>query len=332
MKTLNYDYFYNSDKPSALDDWLAALRPLIEQRVDPQRHGDLPRWITALQELPAVTTDDVLLDGEHVSSLTASLPADVQRLIRESLLKLHPWRKGPFRLHDVTIDSEWRCNNKWSRLAPHIDLTDRTILDVGCGNGYYCMRMLGSGAKTVIGIDPNLLFGTQFLAVNHFIQQNRACVLPLGIDDLQDHPYPFDTVFSMGVLYHRRQPLEHLQALATLLKADGELILETLIIDGPTATDLVPEGRYANMRNVWSLPTVSLLKQQLISTGFYDINCVDVTQTPLTEQRTTDWMNFHSLEQALDPHNHDKTIEGHPAPLRAIVTAKRASTNADTNH
>jgi tRNA (mo5U34)-methyltransferase len=131
----------------------------------------------------------------------------------------------------------------------------------------------------------------------------------------------FDTVFSMGILYHRRSPFDHLQALKDLLKPDGELVLETLVIDGEEGQTLVPEGRYAKMGNVWFIPSPSTLLQWLKKIGFKTAKLVDVNQTSIEEQRSTDWMRFHSLEQFLDPDDLNRTIEGYPAPKRAIIIA-----------
>ena len=58
--------------------------------------------------------------------------------------------------------------------------------------------------------------------------------------------------------------------------------------------------------------------------GLLDVNCVDVTATTTREQRLTEWMQFQSLADFLDPHDPTKTIEGYPAPLRAIFIARRA--------
>ena len=44
--------------------------------------------------------------------------------------------------------------------------------------------------------------------------------------------------------------------------------------------------------------------------------------TSLDEQRRTDWMTSESLAEFLDPNDRSKTIEGYPAPLRAVLTAK----------
>ncbi len=48
------------------------------------------------------------------------------------------------------------------------------------------------------------------------------------------------------------------------------------------------------------------------------------SNTSTDEQRSTQWMQFHSLAQFLDPQDPDKTIEGYPAPRRAIITANKA--------
>ncbi len=61
----------------------------------------------------------------------------------------------------------------------------------------------------------------------------------------------------MGVLYHRRSPVDHLYQLKSTLRPSGELVLETLIIDGDEQTVLLPKDRYARMRsNVWFIPSV----------------------------------------------------------------------------
>ena len=77
----------------------------------------------------------------------------------------------------------------------------------------------------------------------------------------------FDTVFSMGVLYHRRSPFHHLAELKNCLKPDGELVLETLVIDGKRGEVLVPERRYSKMHNVWFLPSCLTLESWLKRSG-----------------------------------------------------------------
>jgi len=323
VSTLSFDYFLDNAINPEIDRWLRKLAPTINTLTQPQRHGDLQRWVTALKSIPSIHTDIVQLDTPAVTTWSNDQCASLTDTIRQSLQALRPWRKGPFNLNGVYIDSEWCSNSKWSRLKPHLDLRGDNILDVGCGNGYYALRMLGDGAESVIGVDPNLLFCTQFQAVNQFVKQDRACVLPLAIEHLENTNCHFDKVFSMGVLYHRREPVNHLKWLRRFLHEDSALVLETLVIDSHEVSEIIPQNRYANMRNVWSLPSVPLLLKQLKSAGYNRVKCVDLTRTRIDEQRQTEWMTFHSLEHALDPDNHNLTIEGYPSPLRAVVIAQK---------
>jgi tRNA (mo5U34)-methyltransferase len=226
-------------------------------------------------------------------------------------------------LGGVEIDTEWRSDWKWDRLRKEItSLKDRTVLDIGCGNGYYLWRMLGEGAKLAVGVDPFLLFVMQFWATKHFTPNNLpAWVLPMGWEDLPPELPYFDTVFSMGVLYHRRIPHQFLEQLQNYAKPGGELVLETLVIEGGEGDVLVPEGRYAKMRNVWYIPSVPTLEAALRNAGWQNVRCIDVTTTTNEEQRSTEWMTFESLKDFLDPNDHSKTIEGYPAPRRAILLA-----------
>ena len=243
--------------------------------------------------------------------------------LEEGLRGLMPWRKGPFEFFGTYIDTEWRSDWKWDRVAPYLsDLSGRQILDVGCGSGYHCWRMLGEGAGRVIGIDPGLLFLFQFLSVKQYAgQEQRIDLLPVRVEDLPPKLEAFDTTFSMGVLYHRRSPLDHLLELKDTLRPGGELVLETLIVDGELGVTLMPEQRYAKMRNVWFIPSVDTMLLWLRRCGFKNARCVDVDTTSLEEQRRTEWMTFESLADFLDPNDKSLSIEGYPAPKRGVFIA-----------
>jgi len=285
-----------------LSDWPDRLCPLIAERLSSTGHGDFGKWSEIVQSLAKV-------DGDTVE-------------IRDLLLNLSPWRKGPFDFAGIHIDAEWRSDLKWERLKDSIaPLDGRVVLDVGCGNGFYALQMRKAGARAVIGVDPTLLFVMQFLAVNYFEQDPGVFVLPARLHEMPLPARRFDTTFSMGVLYHQRSPTDHLRQLRQTLRPDGQLVLETIYLPGDGVFARTPEYRYARMRNVWLLPSIDELNTWLQRSGYKDIHVIDKSMTTVDEQRSTEWMTFESLSEALDPNDPTLTVEGWPAPHRVVITA-----------
>lgn len=320
---IDYKEFFSSINDTPLAP-LSNLQDAVREGLSVQRFGDLPTWYRALAALPEI--EPSTLELQNKVAIGEPTDADEQQLaeLKHQLQQLIPWRKGPYQLFGIEIDTEWRSDWKWERLRRDISpLHGRTVLDVGCGNGYHCLRMIGEGAARVVGIDPSPRFVVQFYMVKKYLKAIPADVLPVGIEALPANLQAFDTTFSMGVLYHRRSPMDHLRELKDTLKPGGELVLETLVIDGGLGTTLVPEGRYAMMNNVWFIPTSATLASWLTKTGFTDVRIIDECITNTQEQRSTEWMKFHSLANFLDPGNPERTVEGHPAPKRAVLLARK---------
>jgi tRNA (mo5U34)-methyltransferase len=318
---INYLPFIDHIRNTRLEPWCEPLAAQLQQTWDQLNDGNLARLLAALETLPSISANNVELD--RVVAINGPV-GDAGAQLNSALKALMPWRKGPFRFFDIDIDAEWRCDLKWDRIANHLsDLRGRHVLDVGSGNGYYGWRMKAAGAATVAGIDPSWLSVVQHLAVNRYIQDPSHTVLPFTLESLPPNLGIFDTVFSMGVLYHRRSPLDHLAELRGALRPGGELVLETLVIQGQVGESLVPIGRYARMNNVWFLPTVPTLMQWLEKMGFENIRLVDQSTTSTDEQRPSDWKPGQSLADYLNPEDPSRTIEGHPAPIRALILATR---------
>jgi tRNA (mo5U34)-methyltransferase len=320
---MNYQALLAYLPESPLAQWAEILPKQIQDGLCEKRYGDLSAWKQTLSSLPTLKSSS----NNFVDKVEIGNPTDCNQDLRADLLKklqaLIPWRKGPYWVHGIPIDTEWRSDWKWDRVLPHITpLKNHLVLDVGCGNGYHCWRMLGAGAERVIGIDPSPRFIVQFHAIKHFAGDYPIDVLPLGIEDLPPKLEAFDTVFSMGVFYHRKSPMDHLRELKEALRPGGQLVLETLVIQGELNDVLVPEGRYAMMNNVWFLPSCDTMLSWLRKMGFNNPRVVDIKKTSIEEQRSTEWMRFHSLPDFLDPHNDELTIEGHPAPIRAVFVAE----------
>jgi tRNA (mo5U34)-methyltransferase len=304
-------------------DEAAAIAQVLASWQVGTKHGNWRKWEKRREQLPSPKSPSwEIIDGVvHLS--TDEFSEREGRTIEQLLRQFMPWRKGPYQIGQTFIDTEWRSDFKWDRLLPHItSLKDRDVLDIGCGSGYHLWRMLEAGAKRVVGIDPTDLFFMQHLIVSQYAPTVPVHFLPLALEQLPASD-AYDTVFSMGVFYHRRDPFSFLKQCQRQLKVGGELILETLVVPGDSQTVLMPQDRYAQMSNVWFLPSVDAMLLWLTKAGFKQPHCIDVAMTTTSEQRRTDWIEGHSLADFLDPVDASLTVEGYPAPTRAVFIAQR---------
>ncbi|TYT73407.1 tRNA 5-methoxyuridine(34)/uridine 5-oxyacetic acid(34) synthase CmoB [Desulfobotulus mexicanus] len=278
----------------------------------------------AFAVLPDAEPSLVDLDGDCVFvGRAGDLSEEESRIFFHVLQALIPWRKGPFSLFGVDVDTEWQSSMKWNRIIPFLpELGGKRILDIGSSNGYYLFRMASQKPAMALGVEPFLPYYYQFQLIQHYLAHPDLFMLPAGFEALPEMPGFFDVIFCMGVLYHRKSPVTFLQDVRRYMKSGADLVLETLVIEGEEPVSLTPLGRYAKMRSVFFLPTVNCLKRWLGHAGFRDIRCVDMAYTKTFEQRRTDWAFDESLEDFLDASDPLKTVEGEPAPLRAVLLAR----------
>ncbi len=240
--------------------------------------------------------------------------------ITECAKLMKPWRKGPFKIGSLHIDSEWKSFIKYNLLEPYFDLKGKIVADVGCNNGYYMFRMLNHKPKKIVGFDPSALNYLQFNFIDRFIKSDITYEM-LGIEHIEFYEYKFDTIFCLGVLYHRSDPVGSLKSLYKSLNSGGELILDTFMIDGKDDICLTPKARYSKIPNIYFIPTISALENWCFRAGFKSIEVLEIKKTDLTEQRKTDWIDSQSLNDFLNPADPNLTVEGYPAPKRVYIKA-----------
>jgi len=311
-----------------IDPWENEFKALVKEKRFFLDHakGNYLKYKTVFETLPAFRPSFIDLNGHAITIGDPSdLTAGEHELLMDKLGQLCPWRKGPFNLFGSLIDSEWQSWMKWERLIHYIgNLEGRRILDIGSSNGYYMFKMAACNPLMVLGLEPQSTFYFQYLVLQKFLNQKNIFCLPIPHDQLPKMDGYFDTVFCMGVLYHRKSPIQMLKDIYDSLRSGGELVLENLIVDSKQNICLFPKDRYAKMRNVFFIPDLLVMESWLLRAGFTNIRCVDITRTALKEQRKTRWIQTESLKDFLDPNDPDKTVEGYPAPVRAIFIATAA--------
>ncbi|RXJ70328.1 tRNA 5-methoxyuridine(34)/uridine 5-oxyacetic acid(34) synthase CmoB [Halarcobacter ebronensis] len=281
-------------------------------------------WYEQLQKVFELNKGNLKIDYKDWFSVgkRGNLTDQEFALIEETAKKLIPWRKGPFNIFGLEIDSEWQSNIKYNLIRPFFNLKDKVVADIGCNNGYYMFRMLEDKPKRLIGFDPSPLTLHQFEFINHFVKSDIIYEM-LGVEHLEFYNHKFDFIFMLGVLYHRPDPVGTLKSLARGLNSKGEILIDTFMIDGEEEICLTPNQRYSKIPNIYFIPTVSALKNWLSRAGFEEIEVLAITTTTTEEQRKTTWSFDQSLEDFLDPNDSSKTVEGYPAPKRVYMKAKK---------
>ncbi len=293
---------------------------LQQLRIDRQKWLHWKNIAPLRQKLAALPEIPCRYRIEDVITIETDLTPALREQIYDMARALRPWRKGPFQIDDIFIDSEWNSAIKYNLLAPYFNLEGKKVADIGCNNGYYMFRMLAQKPEKLVGFDPSPLYMTQFDFINHFIKSDIIYEL-LGVEHAEHYEEKFDTIFCLGVLYHRSDPVSTLKSLKRGLEKNGELFLDTFMIDGEEEIALTPEKTYSKIPNIYFIPTVKALTNWCMRAGFKEIEVLAITTTTSDEQHQTEWIHGESLENFLDPENPARTVEGYPAPKRVYIRA-----------
>jgi ubiquinone/menaquinone biosynthesis C-methylase UbiE len=120
-----------------------------------------------------------------------------------------------------------------------IDLTDKVILDVGCGSGYSCELIMKE-------FEPKELFAFDIMPEEIELAKRRRLTANLFVADATDTKLPadkFDAVFVFGLLHHISGWERALAEMNRVLKNDGVLLLEE-----PNRTAVNGLERYLRIR------------------------------------------------------------------------------------
>ncbi len=242
------------------------------------------------------------------------------------LASFRPWRKGPFEIFGHRVEANWDSHKKWDRVLKFADsIENKRICDIGCNNGYYLFRMLAHRPRQAIGLDPVPAFHECFSFLAAFLGHHARSLefRPRGFDALAEENEPFDLIYCMGIAYHHPDPLGLLRLIHGALGAGGQLIFETQAVPGHESRALFPAGRYAGARGVWFLPDRDCAINWLRRAGFRDVVFQEEHEYRSEHVRRPPWADIPGLAEGLDPADPARTIEGYPAPVRMLLSARK---------
>ncbi|EAH4642045.1 TPA: tRNA 5-methoxyuridine(34)/uridine 5-oxyacetic acid(34) synthase CmoB [Campylobacter jejuni] len=272
-----------------------------------------------IQELKALNLAcNFSLDDSVNLSTNSQAKDEILAIAKE----LKPWRKGPFKIDDLFIDTEWQSFIKFNILKPFMnEISQKCVADIGCNNGYYMFKMLEFNPAKLIGFDPSIKYRLQFELINALAKTPIKYEL-LGVEDLPNYGLKFDVIFCLGVIYHRSDPIKMLKDLKAGLNKNGVVFLDTMYIEDEREIALVPNKTYSKIPNIYFVPSINALKNWCKRAGFKEFEVLATKKTDENEQRKTEWIDSFSLENFLDPKDKNLTIEGYEAPKRVYIRIK----------
>jgi len=256
--------------------------------------------------------------------------ADAEQFIRGSTFVWHQrFELGPGVYTPGTSDVEWLLD----RAGVSLDLTGKTVLDIGCANAGAAFEAERRGASRIVAFDmvPPEWFGvnvlTEFLDSRVEFIQGNLYDLARAVDGEQ-----FDVVFVFGVLYHLRHPLLGLDNIYTVVKPEGEAVLETAVADhrlGDSAH--LPVAWFFRLQELnedpsnWFAPTVRALADWGASAGFA-AEILDAWPN-LAPQRAMVRLRRAGSVREFESISYERTIRGVPAATRDVssVTGETAA-------
>jgi len=170
------------------------------------------------------------------------------------------------------------CTDEAGLIFDRVDLSGRTVLDVGAWNGFFSFEARRRGAARVLATDsycwshPQIrgreTFDVARAALGADVDAREIDVADLSVEAVGE----FDVVLYLGVFYHRYDAIEALARVAGLAK--HVLVVETHLdlrdIEVP-AMAFYPGTELNNDPTNWWGPNEHCMKALLLGQGFTDI-------------------------------------------------------------
>jgi tRNA (mo5U34)-methyltransferase len=126
------------------------------------------------------------------------------------------------------------------------EMSGLRALDIGCSDGYFTFEMERRGAS-VLAMDFVPETYTGFATARGILGSDAGYVMDNVYNLSSDKHGMFDVVLFMGVLYHLRKPLAALDAIRSVMRTGGQLLVGTMMID---EYFLLPDGRVTTLAEV----------------------------------------------------------------------------------
>jgi SAM-dependent methyltransferase len=198
-------------------------------------------------------------------------------------------KTAAFRLYQSHEDESAGMSDslrKVARLQIPLNLTGKSLLDIGCNEGYFCNLAMQRGAERAVGIDfdkPRIEFARDKYTDPkiEFLFQ-RWSKLPNG---------PFDVILWTSAMHYELDPASVFKNVASVLSPNGLFILECGAIEADTHEMRLVQRHSDTLY----YPTMALLRASL--SKFFDVREIGFPEAP--EGDPVPRYVFHCLPKAV---------------------------------
>jgi len=176
--------------------------------------------------------------------------------------------------------------NKWPRLKNILDsinIENKSIVDVGCGDGFYIIECLKEGAKYCLGIDLDPLRINRCNFVKKVYDLKNIDFKNLSLYDLEENK--FDIVMGLGLL-HRVPDLD--ACIKKLSNLGDKVLVEFKSLDSTNNEKLFAGGKSKSnsLNGLWYVPTKSYVISKFFNLGFKNHTIFEDKTSKLNFKRT----------------------------------------------
>lgn len=204
-------------------------------------------------------------------------------------------------------------------------LAGRSVLDVGAWDGYFSFAAERLGASRVVALDSVIWQNVSkepFELARQALRSNVEDVEMEVLDISPDRLGTFDVVFFLGVLYHMRDPMAALEAVASV--TGQTLVLETLVdltFTKRPAAAFYPGAYIDGDHSNWWGPNPAAVVAMIKEFGFTDVRAV-APPTPVQHLYLTA-RNLAVIAQSRISSRRASLPLGYATTHRLIVQARR---------
>lgn len=200
---------------------------------------------------------------------------------KEEMNSIYWWHRIPIR-NEVTPGQNHDSNITLELMNLPKDLTGKSVIDIGCWDGFYSFECEKRGSEKIVATDrfvwdkPTITDAGFDFAHKHL--NSKVQKIHSYVEDLPEKKLgKFDIVLMLGVLYHAKNPIQYIEIAKELSK--GIVVFETVVdlldINVPAVRYYVSDELNHDPTNFWGFNELAM-KGMMKDAKFKNVQAINL--------------------------------------------------------